>query len=317
MSDKLEQLLDEYSVMYITDGQNSSKQYINIPCEGLGGCSNDQKFKLGIHRSGKFANCWACGSKPIKEVVASLGIPWNLWSQVIDEEEGVWERIEEKRSLEKPKKDIMIPGSDLHPVHKNYLRERGFDPDFLEKEFHLKGITFNGGYYKGTDFEFEDVKLQSRIIIPIYLDGKPISYLGRTYIKDVKNRYMCCIPELESYFHKYSFFNIDRAAGDRVILVEGTFDVMKLVQGSRNFNIIASYGTQITEEQLQVLRKKYKEVIIMYDGESKAQMKALYIKNYLESYGVGCRNLCLKGGKDPGELSDDEAKRIVKAVLGE
>lgn len=319
MSSVFEDILTAYNVPWISEGQNSSKSFINICCPPeLGCCPSDQKFKLGLSREGTFCNCWSGGGHPIKKAIESLGVPWPIWKAAIDEVEGLdWKNLQTKtEDKNKPIEDILIPGEPLHKIHKQYLRERGFDPEFLEKEFGLRGILYPGQYYSGTAFAYEDKKLANRIIIPIYYEGKAISYLGRTYLKDIKNRYMCANPELESFFHKHSFYNIDKATGEKIILCEGTLDCMKLVQGSGNYNIIASYGTQITDEQLQLLRKRYKEVIIMYDGEEKAQEKALKIKTYLESYGVKCRNFCLKGDLDPGDLKNEQAKMLVEHLLG-
>lgn len=317
----LEQLLDEFGISYITEGQNSSKDFVNIICQDVGCCSGDVKYKRGIHRSMTRSYCWSGGgSVPITEVVSSLGIPWSIWKPLMEEEADNWQGIDTEKIL-KPLteeiKDIIIPGEELHPVHKAYLRERGFDPDFLEKEFGVKGITYNGEYYKGTEFYKEDFKLQNRVIIPIYYQGKAISYLGRSYLKDIDNRYMCCIKDIETYHHKHMLYNMDRATEDKVILCEGTLDVMNLVQASGNHNIVASFGTNISDEQLQLLRVNYEHVIILYDGEKKAQEKAIKIKNYMESYGKKATNICLKGDVDPGDLDQPTAKYLVEALLGE
>lgn len=324
MAQDLEELLDEYGIEYIIDGQNSSKDYININCQDVGCCINDMKHKRGIHRSGKFTNCWAgSGNVSIFELVKSLGIPWNEWAEAIEELEDEWDQIDKIKEYkdeepEETDEGIIIPGETLHPVHINYLESRGFDVDFLVKEFGLKGIVGNGNYYKGTEFAKEDFKLQYRVIIPIYYNGVPISYLGRSYLDSVDNRYMCCIKPLEAFFHKLSLFRVDEATGDTVLLVEGTMDVMKLVQASGNKNIICSYGTQTTPEQLQMLRKRYKHVIILFDAEKLAQEHAEHIQNYLESYGIKCTNLKLKLGEDvdPGKLPLPIAKALVEHYLG-
>jgi DNA primase len=127
---------------------------------------------------------------------------------------------------------------------------------------------------------------------------------------------MCALPAVESFFHKFSFYNIDKAIEKRVLLVEGVFDLFKLVQASKNFNVIASFGTSVRDEQLQLLRKRYKEVIILFDPEEKAQSHAMKIKSYLESYGVKCTNIKLKGNGDPGDLDLKTAKFLVDTLLG-
>lgn len=303
----LENILEDYGIDFIDQGQNSSREFINIQCENVGCCENDTKYKRGIHRSMTYTNCWA-GDHPIhiQELVKSLGIPWNVWYQGIKDEEDDWDNIKKKEYKDSDEfKGIIIPGEELSTPHKDYLISRGLSPDFLIKHFKLKGYTY----------EAENWKLKYRLIIPIYKDNLPISYIGRSYLKDSENRYMCCLPEEESYFHKFSFFNIDKATNDKVLLVEGTFDVFKLVYASNNFNVIASYGTQILDEQLTLLRRRFKVVYILYDNEEKAQNKAMKIVNYLKSYGVEATSIVLNEFNDPGEMDLETAKYLVKGLL--
>jgi 5S rRNA maturation endonuclease (ribonuclease M5) len=312
--DTLEQLLDEYDIDYITKGQNSSKDYVNVGCEGYE-CEGDQKYKRGIHRSMTYSYCWACGKgSSIFYFVKKLGIPWNVWCEAMAEASEEWgteySEPEPITDIEDHEPEIFMPGAPLQDIHIRYLRDvRGFDPDWLQDQFGIQGTLYEP-YVPG------ELNLSYRVMIPVHYQGKIISYLGRSVKDDGAIRYICCPPEKELRFHKALFFNIDRAKSKKVILVEGAFDALKLIQASNNYNIIASYGTAIKPQQLKLLRDKYDEVIIVFDNEDKAQGHAEDIKAYMEQFGKKAISVCLKEDADPGSLSLDVAKFLVEALLG-
>ena len=296
----LEELLDQYGIDYITTGKNSSKHFVNINCTH---CPADEKHKLGIHRSMTRASCWACGPKKIYEVVTALNIPWDVWKTVAEEQD--YEGNTSEKIKELTYDSVPIPGESLLPVHKRYLKERGLDPEWLEREYKVKGTL-----------KEKDFKLDYKIIFPLTFNDVTISYLGRSYLPDVKMRYCCADPDKESYHHKYSLFNIDKATGDSVILVEGVFDALKLIYASGNYNIVASYGINVKPEQVQLLRKRFKRVFIMFDAEDNAQRRAKDIFTVLTSFGIYCKMYSLKGFNDAGELDIPTAKLIVNGLLG-
>lgn len=305
----LEDLLDEYGVEYITEGQNSSKDFVNINCIA-GDCIDDHKHKLGIHRSLGRAYCWSCGAHKIYDVVKELGIPWKIWKPLMEEEMEEWglEDNTKKYKTELPPvpKGIEVPGEPLTEIHKQYLKSRGFDPDWLEKEYGVKGTVKN----------YSDFSLSYRIVFPITYNNIPISFIARTYLaSETKRRYRAAYPEEELISHKSKIFNCDKATGDRILLVEGLIDALKLIYASKRFNIGATYGTAYTPEQLLFLREHYKEVIVMYDPEPLAQKHAQEIVSYLKSYGVRAKSLSLKGYEDPGALDLKIANKIVNYLL--
>ena len=310
----LENLLDTYGIDYITSGQNSSEDFVNIQCVG-GECIDDQKYKLGIHRSLCYGYCWADGKIKVFTIAKELGIPWREWSAAIEEASDEWDieysDMEPLVDISDEEADIFIPGGPLQEVHKEYLRGRGFDPDYLEREFSLRGTGYVP-YKKG------EAGMSHMIVIPIHYQNRIISYLGRSIQPNPMFRYICCHEEQELRFHKRLFFNLDKATGNKVILVEGTFDAMKLIQASGNFNIIASYGTAIKPEQLLVLRERYDEVIVLFDPEEKAQGHADSITQYLEQFGKKAVSITLQGEEDndPGKLDLVTAKFLVEALLG-
>ena len=310
MADNLEELLDEYGIDYITTGKNTSRNYVNVSCVGIGQCEYDTNYTHGIHRSLNRSYCWWCAQfyTPY-QIAKGLGIPWKEYQQTMNNVADDWGLDKEDLPDEIDPdeiEDIIVPGEELHQVHRNYLISRGYDPDWLIEHYHIKGtLKWDADY-----------KLSYRVIFPITYEGKTISYIGRSYV-DNPFKYCCADPEKESYFHKNLLFNLDKATKKRVILVEGALDALKLIQSSGNFSIIASYGTSVKPNQYKILRTYYDEVVVLFDPEDAAQNTADKIVNYLRSFNKKAVSLKLKTGDDPGALSKEDAKFLVNHVLSE
>lgn len=120
----------------------------------------------------------------------------------------------------------------------------------------------------GKDYDF----FRNRIIFPICdKGGKVIGFAGRTlHEKEGVPKYM---NSPESYiYHKgkelYSL-NIARQSiksENRVYLVEGYFDVMRL-HSIGVFNVVAPCGTALTNDQVQLLKQYTRNVTLIYDGD--------------------------------------------------
>jgi len=317
LAQDLEELLDDYGIDYITTGKNTSKQYVNVSCAESGGdCSYDDNYTMGISRALTHGYCWYCSrafpvfnTKDREGIATALGIDQKIWKSVMEEQDPEMYYAPEiiHDVITEETKDIEVPGEPLLPVHKEYLKGRGLDPEWLIKEY---GVT-------GTAYYPEDFKKAYRIYFPIRHKDKIVSYVGRSYLPDSMNKYNCADKADELHFHKHLLFNQWRVTGRKGIVVEGPTDVLNLVQASGNFNIVATYGTSYTDEQMVQLRLLFDEVFIIYDNETAAQDKAMKIKSYMESYGLKATNLCLKNDNDPGGLEQEVAKFIVENTIGE
>lgn len=307
MAHDLESLLDEYGIEYITTGKNTSKDWVNISCVGVGDCEWDESSTMGIHRSMNRGHCWYCAETyPPYRIAKGLGIPWDEWKELMTEDFQSNTKITKDEILPEDQ-GIDIPGEELHQVHRQYLEGRGYDVDFLIEHYKIKGTLRWADAYE----------LSYRIIFPLTFEGVPISYLARSYSDDATNKYLCCKPDKELIFHKNKLFNVDKATGDTVIVCEGALDALKLIQASKNFNVIATYGTMVKPKQLQLLRERYNKVFVLFDNEGPAQEVAESIVTYMQSYGKEAVNIKLKEYNDPGELDNEIAKKLVDHLLGE
>jgi len=90
----------------------------------------------------------------------------------------------------------------------------------------------------------------------------------------------------------------------RVILVEGYFDAMKLIE--RGYPAVAICGTSLTQAQTDKIARIADECLIMLDGDKAGQAAAARAGDMLAPAMKSVFVAALPDGKDPDELSEDE-----------
>ncbi|MBR4396787.1 MAG: toprim domain-containing protein [Methanobrevibacter sp.] len=298
------------------DDEKRSWIHVNCPF-----CKNpaDTHFNGGFYQLNPHFYCWRCGSHSHYDAVAKvLNISISQVKELFDtynyiSKEKAPVRIARGQNLE-------LPGYHLDDNEKEYLSGRGFDPDYLQSKFHIRG--------GGTIGEWS-----YRILIPIYYHDVLVSWTGRSILsKDYQKehkipRYKNLSIEQSVINPKEIFFNLDNCDKDSVILVEGPFDVLRMGDDT-----ICSLGTSVTREQELFLKNHFKKVFIAFDNEPAAQEKARHLGMNLNSAGMKVEvvNICedyykdifddetqewIKVPKnDPGELTENEVMQIKKEL---
>ena len=148
----------------------------------------------------------------------------------------------------------------------NQAVKTGYNIDKLKQ----LGLTSTNGY----DFYRE------RVIFPFHnISGKTIGFGGRILREDKKAPKYLNSPESEIYNKRKTLYGLYQAKTairkqDQCILVEGYTDVLSLYQNGIQ-NVVASSGTSLTQEQVQLIKRFTKNVIVLYDGDQAGQNAAL------------------------------------------
>lgn len=290
-----QRLLQDYHITYWTEGNNVTAGWVNIQCP----MCDDHSNHGGFSPEKEFYNCWRCGWHPVEDVIEKIIPVKNPWA-ILKEYRGlIQQRINVKKGRGSGVNELVFPPGTgpMEYLHKRYLYDRGFDPDYLEKKYHLKGTNHRGPY-------------KFRIIIPIYFDGKLVSYQGRDITGRSSLRYKTCAPENEVIHHKTILYGMDDIPDDTAIVVEGVLDAWKLGPGA-----ICPFGTTVTMQQINLLSKRLKRAFILFDSEPKAQESAHHLALSLEGVGLEVEQLTLTTKGDPGDLSIQEAQKLMKEVL--
>ena len=149
----------------------------------------------------------------------------------------------------------------------------------LKKEFDEKQISLSGIYYFDENKKKFLDRFRNRITFPVKnLNGSVIALGGRSISKTTFAKYINS-PETEFYKKGNNLFNIHSAKDFRnkteeVYLVEGYMDAINLHKfGIRN--VVANLGTAMTERQIDLIWKFFKNPIICLDGDESGQKAAL------------------------------------------
>ena len=290
-----EKLFLDYGIEYST---KINRNWVNVRCPYCGGSS----FKFGFSPSEDYCTCFACGFHNLNETLSKL---LNISVSVIpDIIRNYKTRTIIVDSLNKKKtviNKIELPTDTFTIAERKYLRSRNFSPKYLNQKYGIVGGGITG-------------KWKHRIIIPLIYNNKIVSFTGRSILP--KNQ----LEELEipryknlsineSIFNsKNILYNMNNIEGRTVVLCEGPFDVLRF-----DGNAVCSFGTTITQEQIEVMAYNYDKIFIIFDNEIEAQKKARKYGMELACLGVDVEiiNACEDFGKnDLGECTEEEIKKI-------
>ena len=149
----------------------------------------------------------------------------------------------------------------------------------LKKEFDEKQISSSGIYYFDENKKKYVDRFRSRIIFPVKsLNGSVFALGGRTLSKTTFAKYINS-PETEFYKKGNNLYNINSAKESRdkneeVFIVEGYMDVVNLHKFGIK-NVVANLGTAMTERQIDLVWRFFKNPIICLDGDVSGQKAAL------------------------------------------
>jgi DNA primase len=179
----------------------------------------------------------------------------------------------------------------------NFLKSKKIGLDFAEKTG-LIILNKEGKYYD---------RFRKRIIFPIFdLQDRVIAFGGRIIDKDEKNAKYINSPETIIYSKGKSLYGLNFAKNhiireDQVIMVEGNFDLLSLVEYGID-NIVAPLGTALQKEQIELLKRYTQNFIVIFDGDKAGKKAALNSLEIFLSEGLDPKIMVLPNGYDPDSL---------------
>jgi len=163
------------------------------------------------------------------------------------------------------------------------------------KTLGLIDVNDKGEYYD---------KFRQRVIFPIFSpNGRVIAFGGRTLEnRDDVAKYLNS-PESPIYSKRKSLYGLFQSKDeirklDRAILVEGYMDLISLYQAGVK-NVVASSGTSLTEEQVQLLSRFTKNIVILFDADPAGQKASLRSIEILLKQNFDVKVITLPQGEDP------------------
>lgn len=208
----------------------------------------------------------------------------------------------------------------------SYFRERGFRHDTLKKfevgycfdrrdAFTKKALE--DGYKSdmlvksGLSIQHEERffdRFHGRVMFPIHsLSGQVLGFGGRILRSDAKTAKYLNSPESEIY-HKsrilYGMFQAKKTITqeDKCYMVEGYTDVMSLHEAGI-FNVVASSGTSLTQEQVRLVKRFTPNMTILYDGDAAGIKASIRGIDLVLEEGMNVKIVLLPDGEDPDSYS--------------
>jgi DNA primase len=263
--------------------QKLQRGWHQIYCPFCGGTAD----YLGFNEESQAFYCWKCGSHSKFKVLTELSsLNWNEIKEQFYTLGGKRVVIEKKVYNNESCK-LPFYDDSFNPLGAVYLNGRRFDAEYLTNKYHLKTTTLHS-------------RMANRIIIPVIVNGQTISYTTRDYSGVNKLRYIACEPEDEVSPLKHNLYNIDNCKEDWVIVVEGCFDCWRIGD-----NCVATFGTKVTDTQIEILRK-FKKLYIMFDVGAKKELDSLSYK----LAGFSEVEQIELDADDPAEMDEIELKEV-------
>jgi DNA primase len=220
-----------------------------------------------------------------------------------------------------------------------YFKERGFRHDTLkkfevgysfEKRDSFTKKALEDGYKAdflvktGLSIQHEDRyfdRFSGRVMFPIHsLSGQVLGFGGRVLKTDAKTAKYLNSPESEIYHKSRILYGMYQARKtitqeDKCFMVEGYTDVMSMHEAGI-FNVVASSGTSLTQEQIRLVKRFTPNMTILYDGDAAGIKASIRGIDLVLEEGMNVKIVLLPDGEDPDsyskKVSNEEFQKYIK-----
>ncbi|HDI0832925.1 TPA: DNA primase [Staphylococcus aureus] len=194
------------------------------------------------------------------------------------------------------------------------IKERGigfapdsshFCHDFLQKKGYDIELAYEAGLLSRNEenFSYYD-RFRNRIMFPLKnAQGRIVGYSGRTYTGQ-EPKYLNS-PETPIFQKRKLLYNLDKARKsirklDEIVLLEGFMDVIKSDTAGLK-NVVATMGTQLSDEHITFIRKLTSNITLMFDGDFAGSEATLKTGQHLLQQELNVFVIQLPSGMDPDE----------------
>lgn len=222
----------------------------------------------------------------------------------------------------------------------SYFKERGFSEAIIKK-FDL-GYSLDAwdGFMKAAEkkgFKKESMekaglilasenktydRFRGRVMFPIHnVAGKAIAFGARILRQDKKQPKYINSPETDVYHKSDVVYGIHQARqeirnADMCYLVEGYTDVISMHQSGVQ-NVVASSGTSLTKEQIQLIGRYTQNITVLYDGDSAGIKASFRGIDLILQHDLDVKAVVFPEGEDPDSYSRSMSSDAFVAYLKE
>ena len=194
---------------------------------------------------------------------------------------------------------------------------------FLEAMARLgieQSVLLQAGLAAQRDDGVVSTRFRGRLLFPIHdLRGRAVGFGGRLLVEG-EPKYLNS-PETEIFHKGKQLYNLHQAKGpirkeESVILVEGYFDVLRLMLGGVD-HVVAPLGTALTPDQAALLKRFAPAATLLYDSDRAGLRATFRAGDELLRYGIRVRVATLPPGEDPDTLVKAGGIKALEGVLND
>lgn len=305
--------LDSIGIYYDEEGDNVTKDSININC-----CfCSDHANHLGINIKNKLFNCWLCRTST-KEAGGIIGLLKELeginrstaikrlkeyrqddFSDLFEDDEIKESKlIRNKNSKVLPIEFKKIIKDEESKIIKKYFKKRKFPLSYIQK--------YNVGWCKSGKYAYH-------LILPIIIENKIVSFLAADMAGYASAKYRICPDALALMPRKQILYGLDDIMGAKqIFIVEGYTDRWRI---GKKLAVSLLYSTWSSETLIQIKKRVAEDCIVKVlldlDAFRKGQELADNIQTLFpyNTYFIGLEKK--DGAIDPDELSKKQIKKLI------
>src|SRR6185369_15763495 len=163
-----------------------------------------------------------------------------------------------------------------------------------------------------------DFFTENQLIIPFQNEkGEIVAFTSRkieTSGDVTQNKYLH-LPNYENYQKShflYNYFRVKKMTEvDFCYLVEGFFDAISLTQAGIN-NCLASLGTSLSRQQINLLKKLKKKIVLFLDGDTAGQQATIKLAIALLAQDIECEVINHSLPFDPDEICQQKKEELAQ-----
>ncbi|MEN9793099.1 MAG: primase [Actinomycetota bacterium] len=160
---------------------------------------------------------------------------------------------------------------------------------------------------------------RARVMFPIFDEnGAAVAFGGRVLPGSTDPAKYKNSTETTVYAKSRTLYGLNWAKGDivkqdRVIVCEGYTDVIGFHRSGIT-TAVATCGTALTEEHVKLLTRYAHNVVLAFDADAAGQGAADKFYAWEKKYDISVSVAQFPGGKDPGEMADNDIEGLARAV---
>ena len=156
-------------------------------------------------------------------------------------------------------------------------------------------------------------KFRNRLMLPVIDTRGEVVAFGSRALDSSEPKYMNS-PDTPVYSKRRTLYGLNLAKKTKranLILCEGNLDVVTLHQAGFD-NAVASMGTALTDEQIRLLSRFTKEVVLCYDNDSAGEAATEKALRLLHNAALSVRVLRLPRRMEDGKAVKQDADDFIK-----